>query len=375
MNNEFPLPPSGKNGWPWDFEPEKIPSDIELPRVTIVTPSYNQADYLEEAIRSVLLQDYPNLEYFVIDGGSTDGSVDIIRKYQPWLTGWVSEHDAGQSGAINKGFAMATGEWMGWLNSDDCYAPYGIYNLIKTALTTQSDFVYGSSIHFGSYYAYPYIKKPGALAFNFEVIRLIDVLDQPTTLWKHDVFEECGPMAENLQFTFDWEFFIKCARMYKGAPSNSIISAYRQHGGNKTLSGDKRRSEELIEVSLKYIPDDIHEKFIHALPYIRFLTRIKALQAGRPWAVKAILELMFLVFSDSRFLRIFELPMELWSTYSISNYGEKKHIKIQHANTRANTLSEALDHFYSELIIPVFSNEATSPKRPEYPESWTLNEH
>ncbi|HSE96378.1 MAG TPA: glycosyltransferase family 2 protein [Methylomirabilota bacterium] len=91
--------------------------------MSIVTPSYNQAPFLEEAIRSVLLQDYPDLEYFVIDGGSTDGSVEIIRRYAPWLAHWVSEPDRGQSDAVNKAWMRATGEILAYLNSDDLYPP------------------------------------------------------------------------------------------------------------------------------------------------------------------------------------------------------------------------------------------------------------
>jgi glycosyltransferase involved in cell wall biosynthesis len=120
---DLPPPPPGKTGWPWTVETPQLPAvrsdGSPWPRISIVTPSYNQGQFIEETIRSVLLQGYPDLEYIVIDGGSTDGAVDIIRKYVPWLTYWVSEPDRGQAHAITKGLVRSTGDIFQFINSDD----------------------------------------------------------------------------------------------------------------------------------------------------------------------------------------------------------------------------------------------------------------
>src|SRR6185295_10169303 len=117
---------------------------MSLPRISIVTPSYNQGQYLEQTIRSVLTQDYPNLEYIIIDGGSTDDSVQIIRKYESRISSWVSEPDSGQSEALEKGFALATGEIAAWINSDDFYEKDALYKVARAYMDEGFDFFCGT---------------------------------------------------------------------------------------------------------------------------------------------------------------------------------------------------------------------------------------
>ena len=149
---ELPLPPPEKTGWPWTVEtppvPPVRPDGSAWPRISIVTPSYNQGQFIEETIRSVLLQGYPDLEYMIIDGGSTDQSVEIIRKYEPWLTYWVSERDRGQAHAINKGLEHCNGRVFNWINSDDYLTPKSL-SVVGNHFSLSTDIVSGSVLNFG----------------------------------------------------------------------------------------------------------------------------------------------------------------------------------------------------------------------------------
>ena len=120
---ELPPPPTGSTGWPWTEESSQLPATMRdgrpWPCISIVTPSLNQGQFIEETIRSVLLQGYPDLEYTIMDGGSTDNSVEIIKKYEPWIAHWESKRDRGQAHAINKGLNCSTGYWFQNINSDD----------------------------------------------------------------------------------------------------------------------------------------------------------------------------------------------------------------------------------------------------------------
>jgi hypothetical protein len=127
----LPAPPPGRTGWPWTEESRRLPQPTgaaSWPVITVVTPSFNQGRFIEETIRSILLQGYPNLEYFVLDGGSQDETVEVIRKYSPWIDFWVSEPDRGQSAAINRGLRMGSGSHATWINSDDLLCKDALFN-------------------------------------------------------------------------------------------------------------------------------------------------------------------------------------------------------------------------------------------------------
>src|SRR5262249_40996045 len=137
----FIVPPEGKTGWPWTLPAKKFrerQSSAPWPRITVITPSYNQAQFIEETIRSVLLQGYPNLEYMIIDGGSDSSTIKVIEKYSKWLDYFVSEPDRGQSDAINRGLSRSTGDLLVWINSDDVLLP-GSFEAVATAAYDYSE--------------------------------------------------------------------------------------------------------------------------------------------------------------------------------------------------------------------------------------------
>jgi glycosyltransferase involved in cell wall biosynthesis len=179
------------------------------PRITVVTPCFNQGPYLERTIRSVLLQGYPNLEYYIMDAGSTDETVDVIRKYEPWLAGWVSEPDKGQADAINKGWARGTGELLAWINSDDWYAP-GVLRAVGRAFASQGQpkWLATNVMNVWESRDAPklVIQKP------MDAVSCLGrhgySMHQPGMFWHRDLVEAYGPFDTSLHFSFDHDFWV-----------------------------------------------------------------------------------------------------------------------------------------------------------------------
>jgi len=257
---DLPPPPPGKTGWPWTEETPTAPGMLPntalprvsprisrvSPRISIVTPSFNQGPFLEETIRSVLLQSYPDLEYIVIDGGSTDQSVEIIQKYEEWMAYWVSEKDSGQAHALNKGFSRATGEICAYLNSDDVFCP----NALSTVISfldkhPQSAMAYGDCQIIDELSGV----KDLWLAPEFDLPELLFrcYIAQPATFWRKSKMSAAGEFNEGMHFAFDYEMWLRMAaagRTFSHVPL--LLAQHRKTEGTKTVSRPEAFTAEIV---------------------------------------------------------------------------------------------------------------------------------
>ena len=205
-----------------------------VPRISVITPSFNQAEFLEATIRSVLDQDYPNLEYIVIDGGSTDGSVDIIRRYADRLSYWVSEPDRGQAHAINKGLQRATGDWVGWQNSDDVFYPGAFAQLAQAAARKPRAQLIIANMNL--------IDVNGVLLRDMKYVRptygalLAEgmVLTNQAAFWRRSLHETIGYLDEQLDCGFDYDWFLRVLQGRPAAHVNRTWGGLRLHEATKT---------------------------------------------------------------------------------------------------------------------------------------------
>lgn len=238
---ELPPPPPKKTGWPWQEEtPEmqpRMPEAKPWPRISIVTPSYNQGRFIEGTIRSVLLQGYPNLEYIVIDGGSADGTTDILRKYEPWLTYWVSEPDRGQSHAVNKGFKLASGEIAAWLNSDDQYLPGTLETIVEHAqkYPEAGAWAGGGRRLDAKSRKIIWERLPPGLQFD-EIVNWNEYyLPQPSCFLNRNVLRDEVYLNESYHLQMDFDLWLRIAKKFSIMPIRQILSVNLQHSKAKTV--------------------------------------------------------------------------------------------------------------------------------------------
>ena len=206
-----------------------------LPLVSVVTPSFNQARYLEQTMRSVLEQDHPRIEYIVVDGASQDGSVDIIRNHEGKLAYWVSEKDSGQAEAINKGLARASGEIVAWLNSDDYYLPGAVSSAVKAfELNPDAALVYGDMLAVDENGRTTNLMKYGQ--FSLEDLLCFQIIGQPSVFFRRDALEKAGLLDTTFHFLLDHQLWIRIAQHGKLLHVPQVWSAARYHAGAKNVA-------------------------------------------------------------------------------------------------------------------------------------------
>jgi len=252
---ELSPPPPHRTGWPWTEASPPSPNTTlgnqPWPQVSIITPSYNQAQFIEETIRSVLLQNYPALEYIIIDGGSTDGTIDVLRHYEGWLR-WVSKPDRGQTDAINKGLLMATGDILAYLNSDDMYLPGGIRAIANYFRShPEIGLVYGECRVIdeqGRELGY----LPGH-PFNLRrTIERAEFLPQQATFWRREAMEKVGLFDDTLHYAMDYEYFLRVAQSFPVAYLPQPVACFRMQRTSKTVSQSEKHWRETLAVSERY---------------------------------------------------------------------------------------------------------------------------
>ena len=259
-------------------------------RISVVTPSYNQGQFIEETIRSVLEQRYPNMEYSVLDGGSTDRTIEILQKYDAQLSFWRSEKDRGQAAAINEGFRRATGDILCWLNSDDlhvgttlrrlrdCWVPVSMRpcSVWRAARCLMTERIGG--------------RFARQISFSRKLLEMVDFLDQPSVFWTRRAWEVVGPLDATLCYGFDWEWFLRASKVCRFVAADTLLSRYRLHEAHKTGTGGEKRWIELLEIVRRHSPPAVvnHYEFLVKNDFARWWLnkRMRIFQRLRRWSPK-----------------------------------------------------------------------------------------
>jgi glycosyltransferase involved in cell wall biosynthesis len=252
-----------------------------FPKITIVTPSYQQARFLERTFQSVLSQGYPNLEYIVLDGGSRDGSVDIIRRYEQHLTYWRSAPDGGQSAAINEGLQLATGDVVGWLNSDDTLAANALMRIGRFYEQNPTvDLLYGHTFIIDEEDR-PLVRLVSVPTNVDELVHQTpNLFSQPGTTWRRSVHQRVGYLDSTLHYTMDCDFWIRTAQVCQIRCLPAHLGNLRNHEATKSFSQRAPMQEEMRRLAEKYqtrTPSTLSRKVF------RLKRRFRILRDPRNW--------------------------------------------------------------------------------------------
>lgn len=241
-------------------------------KISIITPSYNQAEFIERTIQSVLSQNYPDLEYIVMDGGSTDGTQEILKKYSDKII-WKSEKDNGQSDAINKGLKIATGDIVAYLNSDDAYEPDAIKKVAEFfQKNPEKKWVYGKCKIIDK--NDKEIRKPitfykNLLLKNYSYSKLLseNFISQPATFWRKELMNEIGYFDEKEHFCMDYEYWLRIGKKYPAGIINDCLANFRHHISSKSGIVNKKQFRDELRIAKKYSQEKTLPIMLHEINY------------------------------------------------------------------------------------------------------------
>jgi glycosyltransferase involved in cell wall biosynthesis len=239
----------------------------KFPKITIITPSYNQENFIEKTIHSVLSQNYPNLEYIVMDGGSIDGTIDVLKKYSDKLI-WVSEKDRGQSHAINKGLSQATGDVIAFLNSDDVYEPGALLAVGEFFADHPDAFWLTGWCHTVNTQGQE-IRKLSTLYKRFWLIwrsytalLVLDYVSQPATFWRREAIEKVGEFNENLHYAMDYDYSLRVGKHYKLWVLPRYLACFRIHPTSKAGLSARGQFDADLNIACNHTDSDLL-RFLH----------------------------------------------------------------------------------------------------------------
>lgn len=233
-------------------------ASIYLPLVSIITPSWNSADYIEQTILSVSGQTYPRIEHIVIDGGSTDGTLEIIKRYEDDIARWISEPDGGMYQAINKGMKAASGDIVAYLNSDDLYFPNTIEKVVELFRIHQdADLLYGDLDVIDQHGQHMYTQKYPSYDWLRFTSSKYAMIGQPAAFWKRSLWDKAEGFDENMKMAADFDFFVRAGRVGKMQHVRDVLAAFRLHPGSLTSNHLALSNREIQEIHRRYLKPNI----------------------------------------------------------------------------------------------------------------------